>query len=81
MKVIQEIYDVIGFKKNVYACEKCGVNMERTNEILLNNPMTYQAQIKCPKCGATEFVDVNTLNGQWLMKKKDDKGVNEDDKS
>lgn len=47
-------------------CDKCGIELERTNFNLLSNPP--KIGYKCNKCGKEFYIDERKVGGYWKWK-------------
>ena len=64
-----EEYEVIGFIKKTCVCDKCMVEMKKTNIVSMLYPEKWNMQ--CPKCKKEENINVEDLQGQWKLVKKE----------
>ena len=66
-----EEYEVIGFIQKTCVCDKCMVEMKKSNFVCTSTPPQYV--MKCPKCGKEENINCDDLQGQMRLVKKENK--------
>lgn len=64
----EEEYEVVGYIQKVCVCDKCMVEMQKSDYMYMSNPPQYM--MKCPKCGKEENIFVDDLNGGLKLVKK-----------
>lgn len=64
--LVEKQYKIIGIKKKEVICEKCNVNMNRTNINVLSNPIKFE--FECAICGNKEYYIEEEIGQQFVVK-------------
>ena len=64
----EEEWEVVGYITKTCICDKCMIEMQKQEFVAASDPCQYI--MKCPKCGKTEYINCETLNGGIQLRKK-----------
>lgn len=66
----EEKLEVVGYIQKECVCDKCNTIMQKEDNLYSNNPPQYK--MKCEKCGNIEFVNCDSLQGRFILQKKEE---------